>query len=295
MQLIHETARLGHFEAADRWVEHARAAVSRRRSPDSEIRLAYFVGTYHLQKGDFVDASEEYKRGLALVEAMGEDPLEAPYLEEGLGNALRGAGDSSAAAPHYERAVAKLEAMWPPTHPSLASPLHNLGSCHLESGNLTKARELLERSLAIVETHQPGHREHIAGTLVTLASVEDALHNEQRALDLAGRAVSLLEQDGDNVPLARVCLLHGQILRRAGHSDEAHDAAVRGFTILEGQLGWAHPHTREGANILADVLRSRGELERAHELYSAVLENDPTSVGDENSSHARHWLDQMTQ
>jgi tetratricopeptide (TPR) repeat protein len=64
---------------------------------------------------------------------------------------LRDRGDSTAARPLYERALAIYKRALGPDHPNTAMVLANLASLLQAQGDLAGARRLYERSLTIYE------------------------------------------------------------------------------------------------------------------------------------------------
>lgn len=218
--LLAERGRLE--EALDRWREASRWA------PDNAL-LDFNMGSalYHLDRFD--EAIEAYRKSLA------RHPRASVYSS--LGTVLFYLGRHQEAAETLERAVA-----FSPLSPTLWGNLGN--AYHHTPGQQAKAREPLERAIALMHDHLERHPRE-AKSWSSLAGWLTNLDRDQEALEAIRRA---LEIDPDNV----------DVMIRAGH-------VYLKLADRASSLHWLGNAVRRGYGV--------GELERDPDLAS--LRNDP--------------------
>ena len=102
---------------------------------------------------------------------------------EVLGALLWERGDLVPARRLYEEVLRRRQRAYPPGHPQIAQAQNNLALLILDLGDVTRARELLERSLASIEAHVAGSPRH-ATALSNLANalLVDTRNNDFRRL-----------------------------------------------------------------------------------------------------------------
>jgi tetratricopeptide (TPR) repeat protein len=150
--------------------------------------------------------------------------------------------------PLYRRALSISEAVYGPTHPSVASGLSNLAALLWETNRVEEAEPLYRRALDIDEaTYGPAH-----------PSVASGLN------DLGG------------------------LLREINHLEEAEALFRRALGIDEAAYGPTHPSVASGLSNLAGLLRETNRLAEAEPLYRRALGIDEAVYGPTHPRVATH-------
>jgi tetratricopeptide (TPR) repeat protein len=170
-------------------------------------------------------------------------------------------GDTAAALPFFERALAVAERAHGPDHPSLVARLNNLGPALGITGQLAAAQRLTERALAIAErTHRPDHPDlgtcmsnHGSGLCV--AGAPDAAHPLlERALAIARKVY------GQDHPAVVIRLSNlGGLLFILGQPPAAQPVLEHALAITEKVYGPNHPTLACCLNNLGAVLIGLGQ------------------------------------
>ena len=108
-----------------------------------------------------------------------------------LGRPAAGARGTQPARATIKRALAILEAVLGPEHPTVARTLTNLGNVQRELGELEAARTILQRALGIKDAvYGPDHPE-VARTLANLGNVQQDMGELQKARATFERALAV--------------------------------------------------------------------------------------------------------
>lgn len=152
------------------------------------------------------------------------------------------------------------EALWQDTvakNPDAWMAWNNLGRLHLHRGELSQARNCLERSLAVYPEHVKALN-NLGALCVKESRFEEAITHARRAVEL----------DADCVEAWQT---HGAALLALGKTDEA-------MSVWREAIAHAPKLTGESRASLAAVLLQQGKIEEAKAECEAALALDPKQV-----------------
>jgi predicted ATPase/class 3 adenylate cyclase len=170
----------GYYGEARRWLERAIALAGDEESPELARCLTDLTNVLGIQ-GDFEDGHQIAERSVSVWRRLAQD----------------GRGDN-------ER---------------LSSALKALGSCELNLGNASAARDALQESVAVASQHRD--RPALADALRVMAFVEASEENFERAVELAEHAIALYVELGDEYGAMRLRHSHACYLRLIGRAEDA--------------------------------------------------------------------------
>jgi predicted ATPase/DNA-binding SARP family transcriptional activator len=181
--------RIGNLELAqERW--DAALKLARELGDDLWIaRLLSDLGTAAAGREDWDDATALLEESAALFRKL-EEPARLATVLGNLGHIAGQCGDYARAIEVTEEALS-LESRH---KPNAALSTYNLGSHNLEAGNLDRARECLERAVAL--TLELGYKEVMAYSLAAIVRLCLLEGDAARAAHLAGIADRLLSEAG---------------------------------------------------------------------------------------------------
>jgi tetratricopeptide (TPR) repeat protein len=182
-----------------------------------------------LEAGAFVrsqnadaEAVRYFKQALRIQESLyGVDSPQAGRTLDQLGACYESAGDLEGAARQYERALAMQLLQLGTSHlEQITQAQYGLAKRHIEWGNLTRARELLEECVARFQ--QPAGPE-AAPALEELARVEFDSGRFQSAAEVLERAADAWERGGPGhtASLIRALELRAELLVRLNRAKDA--------------------------------------------------------------------------
>jgi tetratricopeptide (TPR) repeat protein len=175
----------------------------------------------------------------ALLEREALDPLTQVRLQNALGQALLGLGETGPAISHFERSLKKLQARLGPDHADTLATTGNLALAQHLAGRLDLALPLFVQTLAKQRAELgPNH----AATLTTMNNLAGAYESAGQ-LDLA---LPLYEQT---------------------------------LELMKVKLGPDHLTTLTTMDNLANAYEQAGKLEAAVSLYKTVLEKRKARLG----------------
>jgi len=244
---------------------------ARDRDPELALRLAVSLELFWVLNDPFEGARR--LRELLETDVAIPSVLRAQALRT-LAEAAHMAGDFETGSKALAESLAEFERNGDERGIAIVS--HRLSVAALGAGDLPRARQLVEDSLATCRRLPDPKLE--ADCMRCLAWIEHADGNLARAVDLNERSIALLEQIG------HTWLLRGALL---GSADLARDL---------GQMQKAEEHAREGLRVaigvgdrqgtvyavatLAQVFTAAGQLERAGRLWGALeAESELAPVG----------------
>ncbi|KAH8062809.1 hypothetical protein JL720_13179 [Aureococcus anophagefferens] len=122
--------------------------------------------------------------------------------------------------------------------------LANLGNAHGSLGDNAKARELLERALAIKEREYGRDHAEVAVTLANLGNAYNRLGDYAKACELYERALAIFEREygRDHVQVASTLVNLGNAYGDLGDDAKKRDLLERALAIFEREFGRDHPH-----------------------------------------------------
>jgi len=196
--------RAGRAEQAIALLERALDVRVRTLGPDHPE-----IATSRMNLGNALLAVEQYERASKSFEQAAAALRRRSGSEHDLADTLYNLAichhmrdDFAAAAPIYEEALLRSQALFGPDHPEVAFAMNGLGVALVELGRLEEARPLLERALAI--------RTRRGVEPVDLGEVRFALartvvgRDRARALELASAARSDYERERVSEQVARI-------------------------------------------------------------------------------------------
>ncbi len=158
-------------------------------------------------------------------------------------------------------------------------------------GNLPRAKELLERAIAIEEQVDASDPPSLAASYSNLATVEYHLGNLPKAKELLERAIAVQEQayDSDHPTLAISHSLMATVEHDLGNLPKAKELLERAIAIEEQFYPSNHPRLALRYSRLAMVERSFGNISKSRELLErAIAIGEDTYTGDHPTQASRY-------
>ena len=181
----------------------------------------------------------------------------------------------------WREAAEQAAALLGPEHADVAASLGNLGLLVKNSGDLSAARRLFERALAIQEnTLGPNDADTAAG-LNNLATLLHESGNLAAALPLHRRALAIFEttRGPQHVDTARSLNNLAGLLQSMGDYHAALPLYRRALEIRETLLGPDHPSLAMGLNNLGSIFQAIGDTPAARPLYERAREIQERVLG----------------
>ena len=230
-----------------------------------EARLLGIVATAHVANLDWDRAVETYGEA---IEAAGSfvDLRLLARMYRGLSSAYKELGQMDTASRYATRSVALLEVLR--DRVALARSENNLGMILMARGDLTAARQHLDRSLALSdETDLQMGRSRMLLSLCELCLQEN---NIDQAGQFAREALAMASRlhEGLNVADAHIWL--GRIADRRGDAeatDREFAQAIQGLEQLGRRESLFHAH-----GVYAEILERRGDVAQAYVQMKKALE-----------------------
>jgi tetratricopeptide (TPR) repeat protein/DNA-binding XRE family transcriptional regulator len=247
---------------ADQWLSHARNA-----DPALRARVLTNLGRSFFATGQLARAHEFHLRALdAALDA--ENLLRIANAHMAAGVTARATGNLEQAIEHCNRA---LEMMGRLRQERTANRvLNNLGDVYWSMGKKEEARAAQQRCLDRARELQDGLEIGIAGAELARYLLEDGKVAE--AMDLARESQQAALRAGDHLHQAYALAVEARAAHLLGHPGIADRKFKEGLSILlergaQGKLA-------EVCAMYADVLRSRGQHERAFALMRIAAKRD---------------------
>ncbi|MEO1370280.1 MAG: tetratricopeptide repeat protein, partial [Acidobacteriota bacterium] len=156
--------------------------------------------------------------------------------------------------------------------------LRELADLRLDQERFREAEQILEQLAA--ERRRLGDAPALAATLENLAVAKRGLDLTADAEALLAEALELREGEGDELAVAHLKSLQGQMLRRQNDPAKAEQLLREVLEVRRRELGDDHPLVALTLNDIALVLQGAGDLDAAGELFREVLEIYRKTVGD---------------
>ena len=192
-------------------------------------------------------------------------------------------------APHVESVVAHAE-RYPDLAAQRGSLLNDLGIYLAASAQLSAARAILERALAMKEAaYGPDHPE-VARTLTNLGIVQQQLGELLAARATLERALAIDEvaYGPDDPEVARTLTnLGGMVQYLLGELPAARATLERALAIFQTAHGPDHPEVARTLTNLGNVQRRQGELPAARATLERALAIFQTAHGPDHPEVAR--------
>jgi tetratricopeptide (TPR) repeat protein len=290
------------FDDGLRWGRLAGAVLDRLDHPDHD-RAAneYHIGAILLTQDHPDEALNHFRVALDLLERVApEDPELVPYVLQVAGVALGDLGRYLEAKVYLERALATVERLLGPRHPSVHAALVNLANNEKALRNLDVADALYRRGIDLVRTSLGPDHPSIGSTLTDRGALLLDQGKPDQALVLLRQARDQLTKSlGPGHPyLANTYADMASALRQEHHYDAALVEIDRALAILraaqgpEGLLASYVETIRDG--ILVDAGRAGealGPAERILHRLSAKPATHPERVAEAQLVLARALWD----
>ncbi len=268
--------RLGRYEDAITWSEHARARAA-RLGPDPlrDAELAGYLGAVHLGRGDLVQARLAYLRALALREAeLGLHHVTVAATLSGASEVSRRRGQLVEARAYLDRSLSIYETQLGPGHPRLAVPLRNLAAILDEQGQLDQAERIYQRALTLLQVGRGHERQQQADLLNDLAGIHRQRGDLAGAREHLGQALEIRRRTlGAEHPAIAAALTNRGALAAAAQD---HQAAARDYRralqILEPLWRPDHPRLALPLRGLGQALLFGGDPQHAVAPLSRAME-----------------------
>jgi tetratricopeptide (TPR) repeat protein/predicted Ser/Thr protein kinase len=258
------------YTLAHEWARRAMATSYRLRSPGQQRQQRSAAlslrGALHAQQGELALAEEDQRAALQLLsDQPGAPPLARARRLHALANTLLARGRVAEARVAFEESLTLRKAELGDSHPGIARLSYDMALALRESGELTRARELLGQALAIwTAVHGPVNLD-VADARLALANLAETTGDLDVAADHARLAREIYRQvvPADSprqaYPEAAVAL----IASRRGHFTEALAGYERALAAQERAVSPNPVHLALFQSNIAAVLVDLGRPDEA--------------------------------
>lgn len=240
LQMLEDRVKeLCYHEKWDEAVHAAETAVRKAREAGEidpeivrELALSLEVkGDLLRQIGRRDDSLQDYREALELLDGEPEYEEQIARIHASVAVICDDQGDASGAVEHYEEAIARFEAMDPPSELDIADLSNNLAFLYEAEGDYDKAESLLLRALKI-------------------------------AHDILGK---------DDTETAAICNNLGTLYQKTKHFERAKEMHRMALDARESRLGENHPDTGQSHANLAVALAETGDHAEAREHFEQAI------------------------
>jgi eukaryotic-like serine/threonine-protein kinase len=296
--------RLGRYEDARGWAEHAEPLSRATGTGEARARYLNILGALAHRQEEYEDARDFFARALAISEkALGPDHPDVARSLNGLGVVAEAQGKEEDARDFLERALAITEKALGPDHPDVARWLYNLGRVAWQQAEYEEARKLFERALAIREKALGPDHTLVANLLEKLGNLAASQARYDEARDLHERALAITEKarEPDHPSVAASLTDLGAVLLGLGKPADAVLSLERALTICTthevdpaslaytrftlARALWDAPATQG-----RDRPRARILAEQAREAFAALGEGKKAELAEVEAWLAEHGL-----
>jgi len=190
-----------------------------------------------------------------------------------LGISARAVGDLARAVEHCNRALDLHSRIG--EHRAANRVLNNLGDVHYAAGRKREATALQQRCLARARELRDDFEIGVAAGALARYDLDD--NRVDDALAHAREARLASERSGDHLHLAVAAALEGEAVERQGNASLADRHFAFALRLLKERN--AAGKLAEVCAMYADVLRSRGEDDRAFSFMRMAAERDFSKLG----------------
>lgn len=225
------------FDEGARWLQQSDAWLHRLDvSGPPEIQRHLNESLMLRQQGRITEALAAIRRAEALIESHPAEDVELlrPRALSLLASTLAIAGELDVAVATHERAIAALESLYGPDHPSVASELNSLAGALLGQGGGGQARstDLFRRALEIRRTALGPEHPVVLESQHNLALALQAQLQHADALTLLEDAVSHVDRAEPRIR-ASIHSVMATSLSNAGRMTEAEAAHRRALSVAQ--------------------------------------------------------------
>jgi tetratricopeptide (TPR) repeat protein len=245
---------------------------SKHADPALRARVLTNLGRSCYSLGQLEKADEHLQRALeAAIDA--ESRLRIANAHMALGISARAVGDLARAVEHCNRALDLHSRIG--EHRAANRVLNNLGDVHYAAGRKREATALQQRCLVQAREIRDDFEIGVAAGALARYDLDD--NRVDDALAHAREARQASEHSGDHLHLALAAALEGEAVERQGKASVADRHFAFALRLLKERN--AAGKLAEVCAMYADVLRSRGEDDRAFSFMRMAAERDFSKLG----------------
>lgn len=253
------------------------------RYPESnrKMRVLNLLATAYRYQAKYHQSLKLYKQAKALVDSV-RDPRTFGAINQNIAVVYENMGNMGAAFSAYQEGLEFAEASKDSVF--LATLLNNLGDAYNHQENYKQAEYYLNRSIIICEAldFQVG----LLRSLLNLANAKKGLSDNESALKLYNRALSLNKQTKPDTPPFRIIYNMGDLHLKMGKlakAEEYFEESLKYSTELGITQGLYYNYSG-----LGNVAEQRGQWSQALSYYKQALD----VAEDINSAHFRELVTQ---
>ena len=267
-------------------LEQGRERVDRELADTPLVQARVLATLSGVYKGlaEYENAEVLQRQALALAEVHATDQVDLlATLRSDLGDLYRNRGKHEAAVTILRSAIESFEAADTDINPDWANALSNLGLVLVEMDQRDAGQAKLEAALDMRQLLYDEPHAQIALSMHNLA-----WFHSRGDLNLAERyaveAIAMREAVyGPTHPrTASTVSLLSRIYLAQERWDDAEREARKGVDIAERIFDTGHPDLSFAMYELASVLRDKGELEEARELFATIVDWERVSLGEDS-------------
>jgi tetratricopeptide (TPR) repeat protein len=245
---------------------------SKHADPALRARVLTNLGRSCYSLGQLEKADDHLQRALdAAIDA--ESRLRIANAHMALGISARAVGDLSRAVEHCNRALDLHSRIG--EHRAANRVLNNLGDVHYAAGRKREATALQQRCLERARELRDDFEIGVAAGALARYALDDSRVAD--ALAHAREARQASERSGDHLHLALAAALEGEAVARQGKASIADRHFAFALRLLKERN--AAGKLAEVCAMYADVLRSRGEDDRAFSFMRMAADRDFSKLG----------------
>lgn len=228
-------------------------------------RLVWVSG---VQRSDVAAGERWAQLATAKLERLGEAPRLRAQLLGMRGGLADANGDYTAAAAHFEEALAIWEAV-DPNGAEHANALGNYGKIHYRAGRLTEAAQTFEKSAETLALALGPHHPDVGKTWSNAAAARHALGEYERAREGFESSLAVLEKalGPDHIAVAKTLSNLGSVYFRLGDYEAAIERGRRAVAIQEASFGKDYPRIGYALNNIAMAQSKQGNHVEALGTY----------------------------
>ena len=245
---------------------------SKHADPALRARVLTNLGRSCYSLGQLEKADEHLQRALnAAIDA--ESRLRIANAHMALGISARAVGDLARAVEHCNRALDLHSRIG--EHRAANRVLNNLGDVHYAAGHKREATALQQRCLERAREIRDDFEVGVAAGALARYDLDD--NRGDHALAHAREARQASGRSGDHLHLALAAALEGEAVERQGNASIADRHFAFALRLLKERN--AAGKLAEVCAMYADILRSRGEDDRAFSFMRMAAERDFSKLG----------------
>jgi transcriptional regulator with AAA-type ATPase domain/class 3 adenylate cyclase/tetratricopeptide (TPR) repeat protein len=226
----------GEFARAIRRADQGVQLASEIRNPFALAAAHYFRGHVLSDRGLWAPALEDFAEGLRTAESVG-DRFRVYTLKVYEGRAHTKAGDPQRGRAILEECIAIAAQLG--TTLFLSRPKAFLAECLLDLGEVESASLAAQEAVRLAEESGERHGNALAHRALAEAMFRREAPDPERAEATLLKAIGIQEENGERPELARSLVVHVTLLRARGEEQRAREVATRALAMFrETGMEW---------------------------------------------------------